>query len=64
MNKPTISIIIPVYNIGPYLRQCLDGMATMHEDCVVPSPKGRGGNVLRRFTTLQSSYFQPRMILI
>lgn len=26
MNNPTISVIVPVYNVEPYLRQCLDSI--------------------------------------
>ena len=26
MNKPLISLVVPVYNVAPYLRQCLDSL--------------------------------------
>lgn len=32
MNNPNLSIIIPVYNVEPYLRECLDSIAASSSD--------------------------------
>ena len=26
MNKPLISVIVPIYNVAPYVRECLDSV--------------------------------------
>lgn len=31
MNKPTISIIVPIYNVEPYLEQCIESIVTQEE---------------------------------
>ena len=61
MNNPKVSVIIPVYNTEPWLKECLDSvlcqtMADFEVICVDDGSTDRSGDVLREYAAKDARF--------